>query len=278
MSVGIMGDNTKTPLIILPGFGSASPVLEFKPLAEKLSDQFQIFIIEPFGYGVSDGNPEDKRILFNVVNELHHITSEKLHLNRYYLMAHSLGGLYSLYWANAYPDEILGFIGIDISVAGMDDTDDSDNYLSIGKEAKYGTILLSIFDILGITRLVSYFIPEFIYLIDENYEYTKEERKIIRALTLCHKNNKTLWKEGEAIDDNLKELNGLTFPKDLPILLFLASDNVNANPAWYTLHSNIMYNTDKNKIIVLSGNHYLHLNNKENISKMVKEWIPPQSL
>lgn len=38
-------------------------------------------------------------------------------------MPHSLSSLYSLYWANTYPQEVRGFIGIDPSVTKQSDED-----------------------------------------------------------------------------------------------------------------------------------------------------------
>ncbi len=55
-----------------------------------------------------------------IVDEPHECT-QKLGCDRYYLMAHSLSGLYSLYWANTYPQEVAGFIGIDPSVPKQSD-------------------------------------------------------------------------------------------------------------------------------------------------------------
>jgi len=274
MSVGIVGNDTKPPLVVLPGFGSASPILEFKPIAEMLSEQFQVYTIEPFGYGLSDGNTDDRRNLANVVNELHYITTEELKLKKYYLMAHSLGGLYSLYWANEHPDEILGFIGIDISVPGMEDT--ADYFISIGHEAKYGTLLLKTFDVLGITRFISYYNPSFVYQYDPNYKYTNEEINAIKALAISHQNNKTLMNEGEAIDENLKDLQGLKFPKDIPVLFFVATENIDDDPYWKGMHEDLLYKTDKHELTVLKGQHYLHLDNKDNIVKKVKEWMSSQ--
>ena len=45
MRVSIMGKSSKV-LLILPGWNSISPILEFKPLDEKLSEYFTVITIE----------------------------------------------------------------------------------------------------------------------------------------------------------------------------------------------------------------------------------------
>ena len=119
MTVDIKGEDNETTIILLPGWGSPSPILEFLPLAEELSEDFRVITIEPFGYGLSDKVGTEREISV-IVEELHECT-QKLGCDQYYLMAHSLSGLYSLYWANAYPKEVQGFIGIDPSVPKQSD-------------------------------------------------------------------------------------------------------------------------------------------------------------
>jgi len=280
MSVNIKGEsneNNESTIIILPGFGSASPIIEFQPLAEILSDQYKIITIEPFGYGMSDGIGED-RSLKNIVNELHSCI-EELHIDKYYLMAHSIGGLYSLYWANKYPEEVLGFIGIDISVPGMEENSSYPLNMSIGQAAKYSTSLLRMFDTFGLTRLLitfnylDLFYRYNIINIDEYYPYTEEEMRILKILSISRRNNKTLMKEGEWLDKNIKRLRNKKFPSNIPILNFISSDNVESDPYWETLHYDVMNDFKYNEVIVLKGQHYLHLDNKEIMSNKIKEWI-----
>ena len=41
-------------LVFLSGWGTASPILDFKPLYSRLSDEYKIVVVEKFGYGFSD--------------------------------------------------------------------------------------------------------------------------------------------------------------------------------------------------------------------------------
>jgi len=100
MVVDIQGAENDTTIILLPGSASASPVLEFLPLAEALSKHYRVITIEPFGYGLSD-TTNASRDMDTVVKELHQCVST-LGYDQYYLMAHSLSGLYMYTGRNFY--------------------------------------------------------------------------------------------------------------------------------------------------------------------------------
>ena len=171
MTVEIAGlQAEESPVIVLlPGLGSPSPVLEFRPLAEKLGKTYKVITVEPFGYGLSD--PADtERSIENIVEELH-ACLEEIGVHRYYLMAHSISGLYSLYYANTYPEEVRGFIGIDSSVPKQNENEPFDTtklnllmaYLSKTK------------NVLGISRIFSIGNPEKAIYADQNYSYSQED-------------------------------------------------------------------------------------------------------
>lgn len=53
MNVTIHGNGEET-VVLLPGYGTAAPGIDFKPLVDKLSPFYKVVVIEPFGYGLSD--------------------------------------------------------------------------------------------------------------------------------------------------------------------------------------------------------------------------------
>ena len=66
MVVEIVGENHDgPPIILLPGLGEPSPILEFRPLASELSKKYEVITIEPFGYGLSDSTKR-KRTIENI--------------------------------------------------------------------------------------------------------------------------------------------------------------------------------------------------------------------
>ena len=61
MSVYKEGSGDKT-LVFLSGGGTCSPILDFKSLYSFLSDEYQIVVVEKFGYGYSDVVDRDRDI------------------------------------------------------------------------------------------------------------------------------------------------------------------------------------------------------------------------
>lgn len=113
MNVFIQGSGEQT-IVLLPGQGTPSPVLDFKLLIDELSPEYKVVAIEPFGYGLSD-ETEKARTTENIVSEVHEAV-QQLGIDRYVLMGHSITGLYGVSYVNSYPDEVLAFVGIDSSV------------------------------------------------------------------------------------------------------------------------------------------------------------------
>ena len=107
--------------VLLPGFGSASAHYEFDTLAKRLNADYKIIIVDPLGVGLSDGT-ETERTVENYCSELHELM-QYLGYDRYTLIGHSIAGLYSLYYANQYTDEVESFIGVDASVPHQADSD-----------------------------------------------------------------------------------------------------------------------------------------------------------
>ena len=97
--------------VILPGLECISAHYEFDALAIKLSDKYKVVVYEPPGVGLSDWT-DTERSVENYSEELHELM-QHLGYDRYTIIAHSMAGLYSLYYANQYPDEVETFIGID---------------------------------------------------------------------------------------------------------------------------------------------------------------------
>jgi hypothetical protein len=56
-------------IVMLPGLGTAAPVLDFEPLINELSRDNKVVVAEPFGYGWSDLTDEE-RTVDNIVEEL----------------------------------------------------------------------------------------------------------------------------------------------------------------------------------------------------------------
>lgn len=265
INISVIGKSSKI-LLVLPGWNSISPILEFKPLAEKLSEYFTVITIEPLGYGLSDAT-ERLRGTCNIVEELHRCV-ENLGYCKYYILAHSISGLYCLEWCRQYEKEVEGFIGIDISVPGMEEANPCPIKTSI-----ICRILLYknwIFNIVGINRLLFLTNPNKIIHLDKKYQYSKEEMGILETLCINDSINKTMLAEINQLDNNLLYAEAKKIPESIPVYQFISSTNCKIIPAWKELH--IQISVTDNPIIILEGSHYLHLEQKDAIVNHIIKW------
>ncbi len=95
--------------------GTASPIIDFKPLADKLSGKCKAVTLEYAGYGLSDDSSKE-RTGSNVVEEIRGTLRGLKIKPPYILMPHSISGIYCLQYMKDFPGETEGMIGIDCSV------------------------------------------------------------------------------------------------------------------------------------------------------------------
>ena len=233
MHAYVKGSGDKT-IVMLSGWGTENPIDDFKPLADKLSDKFRVVILEYFGYGTSTITSK-KRTNENIVNEMR-IVLDKLSLKPpYILMPHSMSGIYSLYYADKYPDEVESIIGIDMSLP--------QKQLERWQNGSFKKLLSEELDGANISIV-------------------------------------NQWNE---FYDNSKEIENVRYPSDLPVLVFLATEQVNLvdnmiksgnmKTSWKDINKNMITNSYIQNIEVLEGTHYLHHEQADKISKISKEFI-----
>ena len=269
MRVDIQGYGNAPAIVFLPGLGSPSPVLEFLPLAKELSKNVKVVTIEPFGYGLSDRSQRE-RTIENIVEELHECL-RKTGCDQYYLMAHSISGLYALYWANRYPQDVQGFIGIDCSVPGQSDKEPYPiKIATINKVYLWAQKAMNIF---GIARLISVRNHRKSVYADVDYPYTERELEVFRILSIDDAANSTVMNELKHMESNLQKVRDMKFPQSVPVLHFLAEDNCKLLDTWEDLHREIIMETGKSKLVHLGKKHYLHIEQREKMASEVKKWV-----
>ena len=234
MNVNIFGDGY-IPIIVLHGLGAKNPTKDFNLLInEFISDSsLKIILIEYFGCGLSDDSCE-RRNNQNIVNEIRVALKSLNLIPPYILIPHSMSGLYSLYYANKYPEEIFAIIGIDIPTPKL---------------------------------CLEYFKG------DRYKQYSLDEVKDI-GMTTAYLNE---WNE---IINNAKELKEIKYPKNLNVISFLSSYNVNEmekalkekliTKNWTQMHEELISNPKIQHIQVLEGDHWLHRNQYDKIYEETK--------
>ncbi|MEK4156536.1 alpha/beta hydrolase [Paenibacillus odorifer] len=254
MNVTIQGQGKET-VVLLPGFGTASPVIDFKPLVDELTPFYKVVVVEPFGYGLSDVTTKE-RTVDNIVSELHEALQE-LKIDRYILMGHSIAGIYGLDYVNKYENEVSAFVGIDSSVptqGGNDEEFPSGTYKLLKKS--------------GFMRLLVKLNPAQIVPPSDDEE-TKEQNRMISLKNMMNPN---IISEAEHFKSNFKATETLNFPKDLPVIFFLVKDNTDV-PGWESLHKEQIKDSLHGKLMLLDGEHYLHHTRSKDIVENFRSFL-----
>ena len=100
---------------------------------------------------------------------------------------------------------------------------------------------------------------------DQNYSYSQEDLEVFRILSLDTSYNKTVMNELKQVENNLKIVRNMKFPKEVPVLNFVSKDNCEIFPEWEKLHKSVMGDNQESELITLTGGHYLHFEQKEMI-------------
>lgn len=186
-------------------------------------------------------------------------------------MAHSLSGLYSLYWANVYPQEVQGFIGIDSSVPKQSDEEPFPiSTIALNKLSAY---LQKAKNVTGITRLQSVGHPEKTIYADLSYRYSEKELEVYRILSMDCMYNKDVTNELNHMEETLETVRNVKFPESMPVLQFISSSNCEIMDLWEPLHREVITETGRSEVICLDGGHYLHFVRRQEIVEKVNEWI-----
>ncbi|RAW12955.1 alpha/beta hydrolase [Paenibacillus taichungensis] len=258
MNVSIQGKGEET-IVLLPGFGTASPALDFKPLISELSPYYKVVVVEPFGYGLSDPT-EKERSTANIVSEIHEAL-QSLHIDRYILMGHSISGIYSLDYVNKYPNEVSAFVGLDSSVPAISEQkiDSSD------------TQPIKWFRNLGFARLQ-------LKLSADPYDglpYDEQTKEQLNILIRKNMYNTTQLNEAESMYSNFKAAEQLTFPVNLPILFFVQKNHPAAEN-WIPEHEKLIENTVHSEVVLLEANHYLYRSHAKEIAEKFRGFMTSQ--
>ncbi|KUF26890.1 alpha/beta fold hydrolase [Bacillus sp. G1(2015b)] len=253
MNVLIQGDGKET-IVLLPGYGTASPVLDFMPLVNELSPYYRVVVIEPFGYGLSD-DTDKVRTSQNIVDEIHECL-QKLNIKKYTLMGHSIFGIYGLEYVNQYEKEVKAFVGIDNSVPKQETDELPVSSLQLLHQS-------------GFYRLIVKMNPDQLVMPNVD-DQTKDQ---IKMLTFRNFLDESQASEAENITNNFKNAQRLHLPKNLPVVFYLANETEEETPSWKPMHEDLLKNVDHGKVVTFEGGHYLHHTKSKEIAADFREFL-----
>ncbi|WP_232058248.1 alpha/beta fold hydrolase [Cohnella abietis] len=239
MNVLIQGEGEET-IVLLPGFGTSAPALDFKLLIDELSPFYKVVAVEPFGYGLSDATDKERNTA-NIVSEVHEAL-QSLNIDRYILMGHSIAGIYGIDYVNKYENEVSAFVGIDSSVPTQG-----------GMDVEFPLGAFKLLKNSGLGRLM-------VKMSADPYDglaFDDATKKQMRMLTLKNSYSPTTLNEMKNIYPNFVAARSLSFPNNLPLMFFIQENNTGVK-GWIPLHEEQIKDSVFGKVMTLEGDHYLH--------------------
>ena len=249
-------------IVFMSGYGTPSPILDFKPLYDKLSDDYRIVVVEKFGYGFSDetDTPRDVDTMLKQTREALQGAGIEA---PYILCPHSASGIEAMYWAQTYPEEIEGITALDIAIPGYHE--ESGDSIFADKAMRF--IVNS-----GMIRLAN--VEDFGWCVGTSY-LTEEENEIYKALIYSRRGSKTMVHEAECCKKNMQIITDNGAP-DVPMLFFISKQQAkiqfpNDPDKYLQLYRN--YTDNKQEYIDIDCGHYVHIYEPDFIADEIKKFI-----
>lgn len=211
MHVYSMGSGQET-IVLLPGLGVALPSADFGPLMRELSQQHTVVTIEYFGVGFSELT-DTPRTNQNMVREIRTVLEKAGFEPPYVLMPHSASGIYSEYYAAMVPDEVSAIIMLDTTSSAL---------ISDDEQSAFIYTLTKLAQAIGNPRIGAILFPD-TKLIENGY--TAQEIEHYRLFSF-HAVNDTMINQAQTLTENIKEVNALPFPEEIPVLKLIAQETI----------------------------------------------------
>lgn len=245
-------------MVLLSGYGTPAPAVDFAPLIREL-DAFDVIVIEGFGYGYSDLDVPD-RTVENITGEIHQVLGRLGVHQPVILIGHSIGGIYTRFYANAYPGEVSAIIGIDPTPATA-------STLETGTPSRIEGVLAS----LGLYRWATSVAPDLIQ--PPGTAYTAAERELTAAMSRWNYGNPSIADEWAQLAANSTKSAAHPFPRTVPVLEFLSSESVASMPTWMEKHQRELADVSTHQLQVVNGAHYLHWSQAPLLGRAITDFV-----
>jgi len=252
------GENT---IVLIPGHGTTSPYVDFQPLWSRLSKNHRVVVVERFGYGFSDITNRE-RSMENIIEEMHEALRLSGEKPPYTLVGHSLGGLISIAYSQAYGDEVSNIVMLDSLVPTAYLEFDTGKGMQI--QALIGRALNSI----GLNRLAN---MEAVYEVSEMNGYKEVPKELWdtnRYLFLRNYLNKNVRNELQALSEYGNYVSNGNNNYEIPTL-FISRPNINFKDK----QTEYIKKLKKSQLIELEGGHYLHQYFPNEIEEAIDNFI-----
>ncbi len=258
VNVSVTGNGEQT-IVLLSGYGTAAPTLDFAPLTRELQTHYTVVVVERFGYGYADLGVTE-RTAENISVELHD-TLERLEVDEPILVAHSLAGIYSLDYVNRFPGEVSALVTIDSSVP--------EDFAIPADRSSWESVLAAT----GLVRWIITLGPAVAAPAAPAGVYSEDEIEQIRLMNIWNYANAALIDENNRTTENFRNVANLSYPDDLPVLAFVSQQLVDANQRWLPAHKAQLEQPNRSELVVLDGDHYLHWTHSPEMAAAIQNFL-----
>lgn len=267
-------DQEKSTLVMLPALGVPSPNIYFKPLAQELDDDFNVIVVEPLGYGLSD-LADSERNVTNINRELYQAL-EALDVDECILAVHSISGVYGLNFVLDHPDMVKGFIAIDNTVYDDELAEAfvmEQEYMQNGIK-EFETLRNSFPSVKDFQDAIAQNPAEYGADLPQITGYTysnSDKEEYFQAYARGFNNN--IKDEVSQMNKSLLTIKGKKFPDTLPVLTMVSADNAANMPVWETAHyAQLNLQSGNHEIYILQGSHYIWYTNLSGVVDHIEQW------
>ncbi|MDQ0173511.1 alpha/beta fold hydrolase [Paenibacillus tundrae] len=260
MHVYTEGTGSRT-LVFMSGGGTSAPVLDFKALYTRLSDQYKVAVVEKAGYGFSE-TAKVSRDIDTMLEETRTALALAGQQPPYVLFPHSMSAIEALYWAQTYPDEVEAIIGLDPAVPEV--------YEEYPLPSPGMMVLTGMGARLGITRYFPGIVDSSAAI--QQKHLSSQEEELYRALFYKSTQTSNMNDEVKMIRDNAAKVLEHGVP-DVPMYFFGSSGEEVPMKNWQAVLKNYIASVKNGEILILPGGHYIHNEAPNRIAEESKRFI-----
>ena len=257
MNVYVEGEGPET-IVFLSGAGIASPILDFKDVADSLSKKYKVVIVERAGYGYSDDSNQFRDVM-EVLSETRQALSQANVTGPFIILSHSMASLESLAWQERYPDEVKALVGLDWALpASYEDLKDNQALLTVVYwSSKIG--------------LLRYF-PESFYI--KNLTLTETERQQYKLLAYKQLMSQAMLNESNLVKENAKKI-GNSIHSKIPALLLVSNgeDTTFSQSEWQHYAERFASDQSNVQVIYMDAPHELYHYQSDAIVSRIIEFL-----
>lgn len=250
-------------LVFLAGGGTSSPLYDFKPLWSQLKSDYKIVVVEKAGYGFSEiaEVPRDIDSMLNETRQALQLANVSIE-DGVYLIPHSMSALEAIRWAQLYPDEVNGLIGLDPAVPEVYD------YLEI---SQINIQMIRFISKTGLLRFIPSAFESSAAL--KTNSLTSEDVKIYRSIFHRKTLTPSMLEEMKQVYKNAKVVKETKKPTDIPMYFFISNGKEVGVKNWSTILTTYLNDVEYHHYQILGDGHYVHNENTDLIVEEIKLFI-----